>query len=440
VIVNFTSVVRCDSSNSPVPGKIPDQVKHGTQVRDGVESRGASLQLPPRAPPTEVVRASQADAFCAGLEMDVDNANHAKAACRPVIQWIAIPAILAIASITGYHLGWKSHVAVRDILVVEPSALDFGDVLEQGNFVWTIQIHNTTDREVAIDSFRSSCRCASIEPGSLAIQPRTARSVDVKIDLTSPRPAKLDDTAAHAFNVTLFALLAPVDGELARTLQWPLRGRVRNVVSFSPSVVDFENSLVLGNDHQSRTVVATAHVPIDRLEADFAQSGFAVQISKDPENPAVFSLKVLPPPGIPAGSFAHTLHVTPILNNGTRGPRTTLPIVGRVTSDIQLLPPGLVFGRVPIGAKLTDTVLVRSKAGKTVVITAQPVVDALPLEIVKISDSQFRLSFEAAMTGSQSQDIAFRVYYPDDDISNVIKLRISYFGVNDAGPNGVQQD
>jgi len=275
----------------------------------------------------------------------------------------------------------------------------------------------------------------SIEEGSLTIPARKSESVHLKLDLISPKTATGNDADFYPIDVTLFAHLAAVKDKPEQILQWSVHGRVQTILRFSPPLLDFGTDFAPGGNDSSRTAVAVAEVPIQALEAHFTDNGFHVEVSRNAENGSSFWLEVTPPPNLAPGSFSQTLQVTPILKSGAHGPRSTLPVVGRVSTDVQLLPSSLVFGRSQVGQRLTEIVLIRSKTGKriSVSLTVPQEVDAVPLEGDINNNPRFRFSFTATSLGSQIHDISCRVNYLDEEVSRCVSMRISYFGISHDG-------
>lgn len=45
------------------------------------------------------------------------------------------------------------------VLSIRPTQLDFGDVWEQEQFIWPVQVENTTDQPQDVQSISGSCAC-----------------------------------------------------------------------------------------------------------------------------------------------------------------------------------------------------------------------------------------------------------------------------------------
>ncbi len=50
---------------------------------------------------------------------------------------------------------------------IELASLDFGEVLENKRFTYTLRMENATQQPIHIAQFNTSCNCASIEPPSI---------------------------------------------------------------------------------------------------------------------------------------------------------------------------------------------------------------------------------------------------------------------------------
>ncbi|MBY0231201.1 MAG: DUF1573 domain-containing protein [Gemmataceae bacterium] len=100
--------------------------------------------------------------------------------------------------------------AKRESLVVDPARLDFGEVLENERFAWTLPIENRGDAEARITKFQENCVCAKFDPPSLVIPPGETREVRLTLDLT--RKPEDRGEAARPFAVLVEPIVAEGGG------------------------------------------------------------------------------------------------------------------------------------------------------------------------------------------------------------------------------------
>lgn len=243
-------------------------------------------------------------------------------------------------------------------LTVLDDSLDFGEVLEDEKFGWTIQITNPGTEDLHVRDFSSSCTCTSITPESLVIPAGESRAVRLTLDLTHNTS---NATPEETRDFTVY--LAPVlDGEPPRRLDnWTLRGKVRPVLRLERASVDFGHTGEFEQPLTVQRVTTHASLPLERIEASCNSVDFTARMQRSGDDPARFVLSVQPSKELPVGPFSGrvTLHCF----TKAAGPICvkSLPFSGTILSDLQASPPALGFGVRRVGETLEETVTLTSR-------------------------------------------------------------------------------
>jgi hypothetical protein len=312
-------------------------------------------------------------------------------------------------------------------LVVDPQYLDFGEVWEDPKFVWTLPIENRSAADITIPEFSASCTCLGIDPQSLTVPAGQTAKVRLTLDLTTERPKRWDGSP-RKFEVRVYP-------ELENGLRhpgWKVHGRVRSAVTYEPRVLDFGESLVMGQSFDSRAVEVTAHMPLDSLVGSWDQALAAVQVIRLPEDPHKFSLQVQPRANLSVGPLKFAITLQPISQDGTRFPGVQVPVEGRVMDDVQVTPSKVLFGARPLGQKVEDTVVVHSLSGRPFEIrrveTASDDVTVNLLDDSLRASYQFRVTQVVSKPGNETSEVRFTIHTKEKSAATVT-LRVSYLVV-----------
>jgi hypothetical protein len=218
-------------------------------------------------------------------------------------------------------------------LSVPASALDFGEVFESRAFSWTFPITNSTDEDVQILAFSSSCNCAAIDPEALTIPPRATSSVVLTLDLTGTASGA-DDTRDFSA-----AILAVRGAAYPYEAAWTIKGKIRKVISLSPRSVVF-TELIRGTKYPLQDVRVVAHAPLHALEA---VSKFADITVRPCPTSKEYSLQLRPKGGLPAGIHHFDVAIDPVADKGRRLGRVTLPVKAVVVESVLSVPSKLII-------------------------------------------------------------------------------------------------
>jgi hypothetical protein len=110
---------------------------------------------------------------------------------------VAVPACVAAYAVglliaeqlpkRGNHLA-ASPPPPRAGLFIDPAELNLGEVWESPDFTTTVRLQNTSNHDIAVSKFSTSCDCSGIEPPSPVIPANGSVPLRVKINLTHRLP------------------------------------------------------------------------------------------------------------------------------------------------------------------------------------------------------------------------------------------------------------
>jgi hypothetical protein len=351
--------------------------------------------------------------------------------------------IVGVALLAGVGAYWGGKTlhrakAEQESLVVNPSALDFGEPWEDAGFVWEVPITNRGSSDVRVVEFEGSCACLAIEPKSLTVPAGETRSVRLTIDLTinPQRAAREGDAAPRAENpVRDFSLQVAVrlqgpHGETMPPVVWTLQGRVRTVLTVEPRTVSFGDSLIQGQPFPSRSVTVTAHTRLQDLDVVCKPDLVSAQLERVPGDHAKYELTIRPRGDVPVGPFQCSIFLQPRHGEGPL-PCVLLPVDGRVLADIQAFPPAVNYGAGRMGGKLSETVVLRSWSSTP--FEVERVEQEMPgaaVELVKgeAAEKRFRITQVVKKEGDQSGTVRFHVRPKGGEV-RVILVPLGYLGV-----------
>ncbi len=244
-----------------------------------------------------------------------------------------------------------------DGLFISSDALNFGETWESEYFQWNIRVENRRNEDVRIREFHSTCNCSSIEPRTATIPAGQAHDFHLVLDL---RPHAGDEISSEwrDFLVGLFPNVTD-EPEANGRRGWQLRGRVRAAVAFDPRGVDLGRHSEFAQALPIRKLLLTTFVPIDRLIAKSSSAMVHAKANRSAANANGIELEVSADQ-LPIGAVDETIRITPVLESGERLPSRSLPVTGRIVSDIQASPPAVLFGTRCVGEVAQETVVLVS--------------------------------------------------------------------------------
>jgi len=317
-------------------------------------------------------------------------------------------------------------LAAPTALVVDEEYLSFGEVWEEPAFVWKLPIRNTTNQDVVIAGFDTSCSCGKIEPSSLTIAPQGTSEVRLSLNLLSAHSEP--DLAAKDFEVAVQPRINKGAGTQAG---WVVHGKVLQPFAIDPPVVDFEESLVRGEPFAPRSTVITCGLDVAKLMARCDLSSLTTQVMRDTKNPRRFRLEIQPRKDMPGGPFNHLVRLA-ALTPSKKEVSGAVSVVGRVVEEVSLQPEVLAFGAEAIGTKLQETVTLQSRSGKD--FTIQEINKGGASGITanmgrkrKDGSQSYIVSFPVTRLGHQEYTIHVKVNTPQGLLD--LPLRMNCYGI-----------
>jgi len=142
-------------------------------------------------------------------------------------------------------------------VVADENFLSFGETWDDPAFSWIVPIRNTTNEDVEIARFATSCSCGKIEPSSLTVPARGTAELHLTLDLRSPQSGP--DGSAKDFQVYVQPQITKGPGPQSG---WVVHGKVTHPFVIEPLVVDFEESLVRGQAFAPRSTSITCSLDL----------------------------------------------------------------------------------------------------------------------------------------------------------------------------------
>lgn len=144
-------------------------------------------------------------------------------------------------------------------LTINPAHLDFGEVWETSQFLWSVPIRNTSSQPVVIERWQASCDCSDVQPSSMRLEPGETKAISVRIDLGR----NLGATSGTPVSVSLSPLFG---GKSLAT--WALRGSVKPLIR--PSAIPtaaFSNEMTARRQQVELELVAPVHTVVATCRA-----------------------------------------------------------------------------------------------------------------------------------------------------------------------------
>lgn len=357
--------------------------------------------------------------------------------------WYLLPVVVILSCVAAYRLGTRpladsppmtdappTPSQEYDIggLVVTAASLDMGTVWEDSKFAWELPVSNRTNNPVKIYDFIVSCGCAVVEPRSLTVPAGGTETVTVKLGLTRRSYAEVGKAERPAA-VEIIPSLGK--GVRPRGRGWELRGVVRSRITTDVLALHFGDTPVHGQAEVTRTVLVTAHVPVQRLAA-FVDAEVAT-VRVNPRSDGVFEVAVAPRPLLAPGPFKTHLALELITPEGRRLPGITLPVEGTMQSEIRPLPACVVFGPRPVGETAESFVTLQVPTGVDVAVeqaeTESPNVRVEAASVEGLPPGQtFRVTQCVTKEGYQSSHFRLVLRKPGKEPAK-IAVEVSYTGL-----------
>jgi hypothetical protein len=220
-------------------------------------------------------------------------------------------------------------------------------------------VANNSDADLRIDRFMTSCNCTSISPASLTIPAKASRELRATLNLV-PKGRESRSAQSREFSVHI----APViPGVTETTLRWRLRGLVKRGFEVSSSDFIVTEPYIAAEPFPATWINMRCLWPADDVRVSVHDRTVAkVQVSEFEVSTGRFRVQFQPNSELTTGRYKVTLHVESRMAQKTTA-TSEMNVSFRVTTDVQLTPDRVLFGRVKVGSMREETVRIANGSG-----------------------------------------------------------------------------
>lgn len=350
-------------------------------------------------------------------------------------RWLLGTVILGLSFGVAYWSGLAARNAkqspsmeVVDGLAVATADLDLGEVWEEKGIAWRLPIHNQTTQRIEIHDIQQSCGCTDIKPRRLSIAAGETATIDLTLDLTH-RTYSDSGQSRRPFSVALHPVLNP---KSQPRLSWKLQGTIVSRVTLDKLAIDFGERPIHGGTPVTLKVMATVHVPCQRLEAAVKPEAAAVTVIPQQDEPTEFEIILAANPDLPPGKFQAEVQIFTVSPNGEKALGVTLPISGIMQPEVRLLPSRLLLEAKPVG-QMTEAIVTLQAAPDAKVVVDHIEIDSPDLRVEPVAvegipaGRAFRVRQKATKEGEQISEVRFVIRKPDKKLIT-LPVQVCYRG------------
>jgi len=275
---------------------------------------------------------------------------------RTAGRYLALFLVIAFAAYGGV---WAARWVPREPQAADTfgeteQTLDLGILWEQEDYLFHLAIHNPTDRVVRIVQFSSSCSCSSIEPHAFVLEPRSAQTVTVTLNLTQ-RTRSTSRPADFSME------LVPLTSDAKRFGRWLVRASVKSPIGHELSTVEMGTRTDRDPPTVKEQTLDLAPEVAD-LELRSTDPRIKAEWNDKEAEPGKRRLRLISQCGNEAVNLETRIQLTPRDKSGKVLPTVSLPVKLAQHADIEVLPAELALGPHPVGAEITEQVTLRSRS------------------------------------------------------------------------------
>jgi hypothetical protein len=163
------------------------------------------------------------------------------------------------------------------------------------------------------------------------------------------------------FAVTLIPV---IEGAPSPHPGWTITGTIQRPFLLEPTVVDFQDRLIRGEQNTPFIVTAKSAEPFAAMRTRCADKYCIVNVTKHTSRVGVFQLAIGLRPNIPFGAFAFVIDLIGIREDGTELPPIQLPVRGFAYEAIRAIPTNLPLGALQQGEDAERAIILRSTSGQ----------------------------------------------------------------------------
>jgi hypothetical protein len=336
-------------------------------------------------------------------------------------RWLLATVILGLSFGAAYWAGLAARKAnqppameVVEGLAVATADLDMGDVWEEKGVAWKLSIRNQSPGRIEIHDIQQTCGCTEIKPRRLSIAAGETATIDLTLDLTH-RTYSDYGQARRPFAVVLYPVLNP---KSRQRLGWKLHGTIVSRVTIEPLAIDFGERPVHGETPVTQKVIATVHVPCQRLEAIVKSEVATATVIPHKDDNSKFEIVLAANPDLPPGKFQADVRLFTVSPNGEKALGVALPVSGIMQPEVRLLPARLILEAKRVGEIAEAVVTLQASPDAKVAVDHieidNPDLHVEPVVVEGILFGRaFRVRRKVTKAGEQVGEVRFVIRKPD---------------------------
>lgn len=339
---------------------------------------------------------------------------------RSPLACLAIRVFFTLCSVWSAGCVRQEEVISRQM--ADERVIDIGVNWVGTDFLYPIEIENTTSKSLRVLSFKTTCLCASVSPESLVIPPHGTAEVRAEVNTSIP---------ANELSREISLSILPVLDEGTVLPRIRLVGKIINPVSASKSRFDL-GELRLGKSgfsHRTFVTELQAHETCDSIEMGFDDKKLTCRLIQDPGFPKRYELSVRPLSDLSAGTYSEALRLKCKCNDKCAPcPSRELHFEWRVLPRTIALPQTLALGVLSSSDETSSTVVFKSSDGGALQVSAQP----LAVKGVYVSKEPHENAFRVRLDGreldpsSRRIDLRFEASIGTDDVKEQLVVPVLF--------------
>lgn len=251
------------------------------------------------------------------------------------------------------------------------------------------------------------------------LQPGEAATIRVTLDLTH-RSYRESGVARRPFAVSLRPLTRNAK---PRGAGWRLHGTIQSRITLDTPTIHFGERTIHGQTPVTQKVVATVHVPCERLEVAIGPAVASATVKQREDDEKRFEITIAANSSLSPGHFKGEARIYIVEPCGGRTLGVVLPIAGEMQPGVRLLPARVLLEPKPVGETAEAVVTLQAPQDAKVVVDHieidDPALRVEPASIKGISAGRaYRLRQRVAKEGEHVSKARF---FPDHDL---IKLTV----------------
>ncbi len=182
---------------------------------------------------------------------------------------------------------WAGEVVIRELwprqqsipaaplpaLYIADDKQDLGEVWDSKDALLTVPISNSTNRDIEILDFETSCDCGEVSPRKLTVPAKGAANVTVKMDLTRRTPNQIG-MVRRRFTLTLRPLIREREIPSELVFHWI----TRSAVTLKHSEIIFDNFTLQDVQPTTRKIGVMIHAAKSAMRIEVKGVGVSASL------------------------------------------------------------------------------------------------------------------------------------------------------------------